>query len=82
MEEEIIYPYFIPCSTEEWTTWNQAATNLLVSRYGSKGGNNYSDPFRDADKQCYFIVNADIEEVVPEARRAGFYYDQINWPDA
>lgn len=80
MENEIIYPYFIACTQEEWNEWNDASTSCIMQETPD-GGDNYSNPFIDADGQVYFMVNPEIEECVPEERRAGFTYDLINWPN-
>lgn len=78
--EVVHFPYFIPCTEQEWNDWNKAATELMISKYGSGGGNNYSNPFNDAEGQRYFIVNPEVQQVVPEERRSGLQFDQITWP--
>lgn len=77
---EITYPIFVACTPGEWAQWNELATQLMISKYGDRGGNNYSSPFTDAGGQRYFIAYQEIGEVVPAQRLVDLPHDQIDWP--
>ena len=77
--EEKQYPYFIPCTQAEWSEWNTAATKFIVEKHGEGGGDNYSNPFIDAEGGYHFLCNQEVEELIPEGRREGKQYEEVNW---
>ena len=57
------FPTFFKCSSKAaWTLLNKAADNKLG--YGNEGANTYSAPIIDELGKYYFLVNAEISELV------------------
>lgn len=77
MEAEKQYPYFVSCSASEFDKWNEAATIQLKKLFPG-GCSSYTSKIIDAKGVVYFQVNPEIEIVVPEDRRQGLQYDEIN----